>query len=125
MASYHGEDPLKMVKNAWHSSCLTLLSRMSHAGITATKGSNMARPNEQLSAGRLCDAAQAALTAAAEVGEERGGEWPYPLDLMGSPDQPACLAEFTHWEIQLASEFLLRLGMIAPPPKGRTDRAPV
>lgn len=77
----------------------------------------MARQKYQLSPERLCDAAEAALKAAAEVGEERGGEWPYPADLVDDPDQPACLWEFTRWEIQQASQFLVRLGMITPPPQ--------
>lgn len=74
----------------------------------------MARPGKQLSPERLCDAAEAALIAAAVVGEERGGEWPYPADLLGATDQPECLCDFTPWEIQQASEFLARLGLIAP-----------
>lgn len=75
----------------------------------------MARPNEQLSAERLCDAASAALAAAVEAAEHRGGVWPYPADLMGAPDQPACLSGFTRYEIEQASEFLVRLGMIESP----------
>jgi hypothetical protein len=75
----------------------------------------MARPKEQLSSERLCEAAEAALKAAAEIGEERGGDWPYPVDLMGGADQPECLCEFTRWEIQQACEFLVRMGMLSAP----------
>jgi len=63
----------------------------------------------------LCDAAEAALTAAVEVAGGNGGVWPYPVDLMGAPNQPECLCGFTRWEIEQASEFLVRLGMIEPP----------
>ncbi len=83
-------------------------------------------PNEQLSAGRLCDAAQAALD-----GRRRGWRrarrgmavppwtsWDRRTSRRASPSSH-------RWEIQLASEFLVRLGMIAAPPKGRTDREPV
>lgn len=75
----------------------------------------MARPTEQLTPERLCDAAEAVLKAAAEVGQERGGEWPYPVSLVGGPHEPDCLGSFERWEIQQASEFLVRLGIISPP----------
>jgi len=77
----------------------------------------MARPNEQLSPERLCDAAEAAMKAAVEAAA--GGVWPYPADLMGAPNQPECLCSFTRWEIEQASEFLVRLGMIEPPRHAR------
>jgi hypothetical protein len=79
----------------------------------------MARQNEQLSPERLCDAAEAALRAAVEVAAQHGGVWPYPADLMGAENQPECLCQFTKYEIEQASEFLVRLGMIEPPLKKR------
>ena len=75
----------------------------------------MARQSEQLSPERLCEAAEAALRAAVEVAEYTGGPWPYPADLMGSPLQPEFLSPFTRWEMEQASEFLVRLGMIEAP----------
>ena len=45
---------------------------------------------------------------------------PDPVDLMGGPDQPECLRGFTRWEIERASEFLVRLGLIKKP--GRQQR---
>jgi hypothetical protein len=75
----------------------------------------MAKQNEQLSPERLCDAASAALAAAVEVAGQSGGIWPYPLDLMGASNQPECLCAFTRYEIEQASEFLVRLGMIESP----------
>jgi hypothetical protein len=78
----------------------------------------MARSQEQISPERLCEAAEAALRAAVEVAEYTGGPWPYPADLMGGPLQPDYLAGFTRWEMEQASEFLVRLGMIdRPSPK--------
>lgn len=71
-------------------------------------------PAENMSAERLCEAAEAALRAAADVAEYTGGPWPYPADLMGSPLQPDCLAPFTKYEIEAASEFLVRMGAIEP-----------
>lgn len=75
----------------------------------------MARPKKQLDPDRLCAAADAALKAMVEVGVERGGAWPHPTEILGSPDQPDYLSDFTRWEVQQASEFLVRLGMIARP----------
>ncbi len=77
----------------------------------------MARQHEQLSPERLCDAAEAAMKAVVEAAA--GGAWPYPADLMGSANQPECLCQFTRWEIEQASEFLVRLGMIEPPERDR------
>jgi len=74
----------------------------------------MGSPAESMSAERLCEAAEAALRAAADVAEYTGGPWPYPADLMGSPLQPDILASFTKWEIEQASEFLVRMGVIEP-----------
>ena len=79
----------------------------------------MARPNEQLSPERLCDAAEAALKAAVETAAQRGGTWPYPADLMGAENQPECLCGYTRWEIEQACEFLVRLGMIEAPHRRR------
>jgi predicted Zn-dependent protease len=68
----------------------------------------------QLDPQRLMQAVEAALHAAKDVQEHTGGPLPYPADLMGSPLQPDMLAEFTKFEIEEASEFLVRLGEIAP-----------
>ena len=77
----------------------------------------MAHSNEQLSPERLCDAAEAAMKAAVEAAA--GGVWPDPADLMGATNQPECLCQYTKWEIEQASEFLVRLGMIESPKRGR------
>jgi hypothetical protein len=75
----------------------------------------MSRAKHQLSPERLIEAAEAAFQGATEVWCERGGAMPYPADLMGAPDQPYYLQEFTRWEIEEASSFLVRLGMIPKP----------
>lgn len=77
----------------------------------------MARFRQEIDPKRLCDAAEAALKAVAEVAEATGGKWYYPADLMGFPSQPVCLAEYTRDEIEQASEFLVRLGWIEPRPR--------
>lgn len=69
--------------------------------------------HEQINADRLTLAADAVLRAVLEVARERGGASPYPPDLMGSPDQPQCLVEFTHYEIEQATDFLMRLGFLS------------
>lgn len=61
---------------------------------------------------RLVQAAEAAWWAAHRVWNHRGGFRPYPADLMDDPDPPECLRGFTRGEIEQASEFLVRLGMI-------------
>lgn len=66
---------------------------------------------------RLCDAAQATLIAAAELGQRpgrTGRAWPHPVELMGTPLQPKCLAPYARWEVEQACEFLVRLGMLEP-----------
>lgn len=76
----------------------------------------MSAPRPQLHPDRLIQAAEAALASVQEVAEMTGGPWPYPPDLMGSPVQPDRLADFTKWEIEQATDFLVRMGMIASPP---------
>lgn len=70
--------------------------------------------SEQITPERLWEAAEAALLAAAEIANTTG-HLPYPPDLMGSSMQPDFLAAFTRWEIQQASEFLVRMGMLDAP----------
>jgi hypothetical protein len=83
----------------------------------------MARPRGQIDPDRLVQAAEAALMAAEDVAEYTGGPRPYPLDLMGAPLQPDCLSEYTHYEIQQACDFLVRLGELEPPRRKRRRRA--
>lgn len=75
--------------------------------------------NEQLSPERLFEAAEAALAAVKENAEFTGGAGAYPLDLMGTPVQPACLAPFTRYEIEQACEFLVRMGALEAPSRKR------
>lgn len=77
----------------------------------------MARHDEQIDPMRLVEAAEAALLAVVEVAEhlgssQPGAAWVWPPDLMGTSIQPECLAPFTKWEIEQASRFLVRLGML-------------
>lgn len=72
----------------------------------------MARHNEQITPDRLCDAAEAVMLAVVEVADRPGGGWVYPPELMGSQEQPQCLCDFTRWEVEQATQFLIRLGMV-------------
>jgi hypothetical protein len=67
---------------------------------------------EELDPERLCEAAKAAMEAAADVAEYTGKPAPYPLDLMGAELQPACLERFSRWEIEQACDFLVRMGFL-------------
>lgn len=63
---------------------------------------------------RLCDAAEAALKAVVEVSQRNGGRWIYPTEIMSGPLHPACLNGFTRSEIEQASQFLVRMGILEP-----------
>lgn len=75
----------------------------------------MKKQNEQITPDRLVDAATAVLEAVAEVREELGEAVVFPPDLMGSPNQPRCLCEFTRWEVEEATAFLMRMGYLERP----------
>lgn len=79
----------------------------------------MAAPRNQIPMDRLLAAADAVLEAVGNLAKHPGGPTPYPLDLMGGPRQPACLAPFTRFEIAEACEFLVRLGFLTAPRPGR------
>ena len=72
---------------------------------------------DQVTPERLLEAAEAALAAAKDVAEYIKGPIPYPADLMGSELQPDSLSQFTRFEIEQASLFLLRMGMLESEPK--------
>jgi hypothetical protein len=72
----------------------------------------MKKQHEQLSPDRLVDAATAVLAAVAEVREELGDVAINPTELMGSPNQPRCLCDFTRYEVDEATAFLLRMGYL-------------
>ena len=55
-----------------------------------------------------------ALKAIVEVSQRNGGRWIYPTDIMTGPMHPACLNGFTIDEIDQASRFLVRMGVIEP-----------
>ena len=53
-----------------------------------------------------------------------GGLSEYPADLIGVPSQPDAFRDFTRYEIEQASLFLVRMGLIVPrngPSAGFTD----
>jgi hypothetical protein len=74
---------------------------------------NMGKHQESITPDRLIDASIAVLRVVAEEGA-RKAPGPYPADLMGSTRQPACLSQFKKWEVEEASAFLVRMGMLEP-----------
>ena len=75
----------------------------------------MPKYRDEIPIDRLLEAASAAMEAARDVASYTGGPQPYPLDLMGSPLQPACLESFTRWEVEQACDFLVRMGFLETP----------
>jgi hypothetical protein len=73
------------------------------------------KAKEQVEPTRLFDAANAVLEAVQEVERSKGTRCPYPPELMGSADQPQCLVDFTRFEIEEATAFLIRMGYIVVP----------
>lgn len=73
------------------------------------------KSREQVEPTRLFDAANAVLQAVQEIERDKGVRCPYPPDLMGAPDQPQCLVDFTRYEIEEATSFLIRMGYIVIP----------
>ena len=78
----------------------------------------MHRDAENIPAERLIEAADAIFRARDELGTELLPA--LPADLLGSPDQPECLCDFTRDEISEATLFLARLGLLrcVPPATG-------
>jgi hypothetical protein len=67
---------------------------------------------EKITPDRLIEAADAVIEALKEVRDELGISSAYPPDLMGVPHQPRCLCDFTKFEVEEATEFLVRLGFL-------------
>ncbi len=79
-------------------------------------GESSAKRNDpgHIDAIRLADAVDAILVALDEYKiDTRGGTIP-PVDLLGLPNQPKGLCDFTRWEIEQASIFMSRLGLLEP-----------
>lgn len=75
---------------------------------------NPSNPNPDVDPERLCEAAEAALKAVVEVAQVNGGRWIYPADIMSAQTHPSYFAGFTALEIEQASRFLARMGIIEP-----------
>ena len=87
----------------------------------------MSLPSEQIPPERLLDAADAVLEAVIEVADVHDGLYLHPPQLLGTTFQPLSLREFTAFEVQEATQFLVRLGVLpaeAPsaPGDGGQDR---
>lgn len=71
------------------------------------------KEHRDVAAARLCLAADAILEAFWQMAAEAVRVYPYPPDLLGSPECPSCLYSFSSDELAEATEFLLRLGMLS------------
>jgi hypothetical protein len=72
----------------------------------------MSLPSEQIPPERLLDAADAVLEAVIEVADVHDGLYLHPTQLLGTTFQPLSLREFTAFEVQEATRFLVRLGVL-------------
>ncbi|HZW10519.1 MAG TPA: hypothetical protein VFF69_11510 [Phycisphaerales bacterium] len=66
---------------------------------------------------RLIEAAEAVAEALAEVADASTGRCPYPPALLGMPEHPECLDPFTTEELEEATAFLCRLGILVHRPQ--------
>ena len=73
----------------------------------------MSAHREDISAERLFEASEGVLAAVAELSARNQGPVPWPAGLMGSPQQPDALTEFTRFEVEQASLFLVRMGYLS------------
>ena len=78
----------------------------------ASKGEAMDAKNNQLDPDRLFEATNAVMEALEAWAIEHKGQRLYPPDMMGTPDQPRALCDFSRFEIQEATDFLVRMGII-------------
>lgn len=69
---------------------------------------------------RLMDAVDAVLIALEEYKIDTRGGTIAPTDLLGRPEQPKVLCDFTRWEIEQAAQFMTRMGLIEPASPGLT-----
>lgn len=63
---------------------------------------------------RLIDATDAILVALEEYKIDTRGGTIAPVELLGLPNQPKALCDYTRTEIEQASAFLMRLGVLEP-----------
>ncbi|GJQ30722.1 MAG: hypothetical protein HBSAPP03_26060 [Phycisphaerae bacterium] len=82
----------------------------------------MNTPREQITPERLVEAAVAVLKAVEEYSAEHAGKKIYPTDLLGSPEQPRIMCDFTRFEVEEAASFLVRMGYIDPRPRAGKTR---
>lgn len=63
---------------------------------------------------RLADASDAILIALEEYKIDTRGGTIAPVELLGLPNQPKILCDYTRWEIEQAAAFMTRLGLLEP-----------
>lgn len=81
----------------------------------------MNSPHDEITPERLTDVAVGVMKALEEFGAEHAGRSIYPTDLLGSPEQPRILCEYTRYEVEEAAAFLVRMGFIEPRAKAARE----
>jgi hypothetical protein len=75
--------------------------------------------SDRQSTGHICEVATAVVQAMRELATVREDgkprQIPYPPSLMGTAEEPDCLADFTVEEVEEATAFLVRLGIFTLP----------
>ncbi|MHC4140518.1 MAG: hypothetical protein ACYTA3_01490 [Planctomycetota bacterium] len=72
----------------------------------------MGRSSERIEPERLFEATEAVLDAVIEVAEMFDGIYLHPPQLLKTTFRPLRLREFTAFEVQEATQFLVRLGVL-------------
>ena len=70
--------------------------------------------SDQVDPVRLMQAVDAIIEALEEYKIETRGGTMAPTELLGSPMQPKALCDYTRWEIEQASAFMTRMGLLEP-----------
>jgi hypothetical protein len=74
----------------------------------------MNAPREQLNPDRLVEVAIGVMKACEEYAAEHNGNIMYPTELLGSPEQPRIMMDYTRFEVEEAAAFLVRMGYLEP-----------
>lgn len=69
---------------------------------------------DQITPERLVEVAMSIYDACNEWSRVNRGRTIYPTELLGSPEQPKSMTEFTKFEVEEGAMFLVRLGFIRP-----------
>lgn len=78
------------------------------------RGDGEGTESSQIDPTRLMQAVDAIIEALEEYKIDTRGGTIAPTELLGSPMQPKVLCDFTRWEIEQATVFMTRMGLLEP-----------